>query len=249
MNDRRFAPGSVALVTGASSGIGLATARALVSEKYRVILASRRVERLEKIADELGALAHPIELDVTDAESVKRLPDRLPAEFEPVSILINNAGHAIGGTGPLSSEEAYTWTDIVETNVQGLVRVTHSLLGSMIARRAGDIVNIGSTAGIKSVIHRAAYGASKAAVHMFSENLRLELAGSGVRVIEIVPGLTRTEFSMKRLRGDTKAADQFLSSIENPLKPDDIARSILFALHQPASVSLSTIVIVPSERP
>lgn len=245
---RRFQPGTVALVTGASSGIGLATAKALLDEGYRVVLAARRIERLSKIAAKLGDSAFPLELDVKDADAVAGLIDGLPAPFKQIDILVNNAGHAIGGIGPFSGEQAATWADMIETNVQGLLRVTHAIIGGMMKRGAGDIVNLGSVAGIRTLSQRAAYGASKAAVHTFSDNLRVELAGSGVRIIEILPGLTRTEFSLTRLRGDKAAADQFLTSIGEPLDSADVARAILFALHQPARVSIAEIVIVPSER-
>ena len=240
--------GAVALVTGASSGIGHATARALASEGFRVVLSARRLDRIAEASKEIGPSSYPLCLDVRDRKGIDDIFNQLPVEFRQIDVLVNNAGHAIGGTGAFNAEPSEIWDDLIDTNVRGLMRVTNAVIGGMISRGAGDIVNIGSVAGIRSTIHRAVYGASKAAVHMFSENLRLELAGTGVRVTEVLPGLTRTEFSVTRLRGDQEKAASFLASGGTPLKPEDVARAILFALTQPAHVSIAQLVIVPSTR-
>jgi 3-hydroxy acid dehydrogenase / malonic semialdehyde reductase len=246
MTGRGIRPGAVALVTGASSGIGRATARALACEGCRVILTARRADRLAELAGEIGAGAVAIPLDVRDGVGVAGLIDRLPPEARAIDILINNAGHDVGGRRRFDQGAMDDWADIIQTNVQGLLRVTRAVLPDMLARGSGDIVSIGSLSGVRSTPELSAYGASKAAVHMFCENLRSELAGSGVRVIEILPGPTCTEFALERYRGDERKAQAFYAGVGIPLAADDIARAIVFALQQPVHVTVAQLMLVPS---
>ena len=180
------------LVTGASSGIGESTSRLLIANGYRVVGAARSEARLAQLGDELGERFHPCRLDVTDARAVASLPGSLPAAFREIEVLVNNAGHDTGGRRSFEAGSAEQWCDIIETNVQGLIRVTRALIDGMLERGRGHIVNIGSIAGIRPCATMSAYSASKYAVHGLSETLRLDYAGKGIRVSEILPGLVRT---------------------------------------------------------
>jgi 3-hydroxy acid dehydrogenase/malonic semialdehyde reductase len=235
---------TIALVTGASSGIGEAISRLLVAHQYRVIGAARNMSKLKALADELGESFHPLDLDVIDADSVSSLIDRLPFELQAIDVLINNAGHDIGGRRSFELGTAAQWSHTIETNVQGLMRVTHAVIHGMLNRGRGHILNMGSIAGIKPFATVAAYVASKYAVHGFSESLRLDYAGKGIRVSEIMPGMVRTGFASERL-GDANAADAFYDSFDQLLTPEDIAETVLFALQQPKHVEISELVVMP----
>lgn len=234
----------IALVTGASSGIGEAICRLLISHQYRVIGAARNEAKLQALCDELGALFHPLVLDVTDAQSVISLVESLPTDLRSIEILINNAGHDIGGRRSFEKGSAQQWSDIIETNVQGLMRITHAVIDGMLERGHGHVVNLGSIAGLKPTAAMAAYVASKYAVHGFSETLRLDYAGKGIRVTEIMPGLVRTDFAHQRL-GDIEKANEFYDSFESYLNPEDIAETVLFALQQPKHVEIAQLVVLP----
>jgi 3-hydroxy acid dehydrogenase/malonic semialdehyde reductase len=235
---------SIALVTGASSGIGEAISRKLIGSQYSVIGAARNAEKLENLRQELGDQFHPFILDVNDAEAVASFNERLPKELQAIDVLINNAGHDIGGRQSFEQGSADQWCHTIETNVQGLMRVTHAVIHGMLKRGSGHVLNIGSIAGIKPFATVAAYVASKYAVHGFSESLRLDYAGKGIRVTEIMPGMVRTGFASERL-GDTEAADAFYDSYEQLLAPEDIAETVAFALQQPKHVEISELVVMP----
>ncbi len=241
-------PGSVALVTGASSGIGAATARRLAGLDCRVVCAARRVDRLAEIAGELGEQAKPLELDVTDPSSVQRLGERLPEGWRDISILVNNAGHDVGGRRAFHEGTSEEWASIIETNVIGLVRVTRELIGGMRERDHGHIVNIGSIAGFQPYATGTMYSSSKHAVHGFSESLRLDYVSSGIRVTEIMPGMVRTGFAQARW-GDRERAERFYDDFGTCLSPDDVARAVAFALQQPPHVVISQLVVVPNSQP
>ncbi len=196
------------------------------------------------LIDELGELFHALELDVTDAAAVKTISSSLPAAFQQIDVLINNAGHDAGGRRPFSEGSADQWCDIIETNVQGLIRVSHTLVKGMLERGSGHIVNLGSIAGLKPYATGSAYVASKYAVHGLSETLRLEYADKGVRVTEIMPGLVRTGFAEQRL-GDAEKASEFYDSFEQCLDPQDVAETVLFALQQPRHVEIAQLVVLP----
>jgi NADP-dependent 3-hydroxy acid dehydrogenase YdfG len=244
-SEAAFPAGNTALVTGASSGIGEAIAVALVDQGYRVICAARRLDKLAELTGRLGSQAHALELDVTDGSSVESLHARLPEDWQSIDILVNNAGHDKGGRRRFDEGNAADWADIIDTNVTGLVRTTHAVIPAMIERDHGHIVNIGSIAGISSYANSTIYSGSKHAVHGFSESLRLDYAGTGIRVTEILPGMVRTNFALARWR-DQARADSFYDDFGVCLAPEDIARTVLFAIQQPSHVVISQLVVVPS---
>src|SRR5208282_740591 len=194
--------GSVALVSGASRGIGEAMVHALAARGARVIATARKRERLDKLVECHGKDILPLALDVTDAGAVCGLVAALPADWRAVDILVNNAGSDVGGRRRFDEGGIAEWASTIETNVTGLMRVTHAILPGMLARGRGHIVNLGSVAGLRPMAASVAYNTSKAAVHMFSDSLRRDLKGTGIRVSEIMPGTARTGFAEARWRGD-----------------------------------------------
>ncbi len=232
------------LVTGASGGIGEAICRLLVARGHRVVASARSLEKLENLASELGDALRPLALDVTDPDAVLNLPAALPRGFDKIDILVNNAGHDTGGRRRFDEGSAEQWCDIVETNVQGMIRVTHALIDGMLQRGNGHIVNLGSIAGLKPYASGAAYVTSKYAVHGFSDTLRLDYAGKGIRVTEIMPGLVRSGFAGQRL-GDSGQAQEFYDSFDACLQPEDVAETVAFALAQPRHVEIAQLVILP----
>lgn len=237
---------AVALVTGASSGIGEATAEALVAAGYGVVATARRQDRLAALAARLGSACHAAPLDVTDDRSVAAVLAGLPPSFRTIDILVNNAGHDVGGRRRFDRGKLAEWESIIDTNVKGLVRVTMAIVPQMLERRHGHIVNIGSVAGSSGYAGIAVYAASKFAVRGFSESLRKDCRGTGLRVTEIIPGLVRTEFARTRWKGDAAKADAFYAAGKGTLAPADIARAIVFAVEQPAAVTIAQIVAVPT---
>lgn len=242
-----FPAGSTALVTGASSGIGESIATTLVRNDFRVVCAGRRGDKLEDLVRRLGSGAHPLELDVTDPTSVENLLSRLPEDWRSIDVLVNNAGHDEGGRRRFDEGSADQWASIIETNVIGLIRTTRAVIPAMVERDHGHIVNIGSIAGISPYATGTIYSASKHAVHGFSESLRLDFAGTGIRVTEILPGLVRTNFALTRWHDQTRA-DNFYDDFGACLAPEDIARTVLFAVQQPPNVVISQLVVVPSAQ-
>jgi 3-hydroxy acid dehydrogenase/malonic semialdehyde reductase len=238
----------IALVSGASSGIGRAIATALLSAGARVVLAGRNEAALEQAAARHGSRAHVLPLDVTDYAAVDALAESLPVEFRSLDLLVNNAGHDVGGRTPFHQGRTEDWTSIIETNVSGLMRVTHAVLPGMIARGRGDIVNIGSINALRVIPEMVAYGASKAAVHAFSDGLRGDLASTPIRVIEILPGLVETDIVVRRFRGDQARAKAYYESFGMALKPEDIAAGILYAVSQPPHITVAQLTILPTNR-
>lgn len=234
----------VALVSGASGGIGEAIARELIAASYHVVGAARDKTKLKRLADELGQAFYPMVLDVTDADAVAKLPQNLPPAFSQIEVLINNAGHDTGGRRLFDEGSAEQWCQIVETNVQGTIRLTHALIDGMLQRGSGHIVNLGSIAGIKPYATGTAYVSSKYAVHGFSETLRLDYAGRGIRVSEIMPGLVRSGFAEQRL-GDAQQAQQFYDGFDQSLLPEDVAHTVVYALQQPPHVEIAQLVVLP----
>jgi NADP-dependent 3-hydroxy acid dehydrogenase YdfG len=209
-----------------------------------VVAAARNESSLQELAKDLGDGLYPLVLDVTDAAAVAGLAGVLPAEFSDVSVLINNAGHDIGGRRSFEEGSAEQWCDIIETNVQGTIRLTRALIDGMLARGSGHVVNIGSIVGLVPQATMTAYVSSKYAVHGLSETLRLDYAGRGIRVTEIMPGLVRTGFAEQRL-GDAQAAAQYYDSCEQCLQPEDVAQTVLYALQQPKHVEIAQMVVLP----
>jgi 3-hydroxy acid dehydrogenase/malonic semialdehyde reductase len=232
-------------ITGASSGFGAAAARRFAARGDRVIAAARRADRLQSLADELGAgVLLPLTLDVRDRSAVERVTTRLPADFAEVDILVNNAGLALG-LGPAQQADLDEWDQMIQTNCTGLVHVTRAFLPQMVARGAGHVVNLGSIAGTYPYPGGNVYGATKAFVHQFSLNLRSDLHGTGVRVTCIEPGLVGgTEFSQVRFGGDRDRAAAVYAGT-HALTAEDIAAAIEWATSQPAHVNINTIELMP----
>jgi 3-hydroxy acid dehydrogenase/malonic semialdehyde reductase len=237
-----------AVVTGAAGGMGRAITRALLESVRRVVLVDRDSDSLGQFAAEMGDNTFPIQLDISDAESVDRLPDQIPEAFRPVDILVNNAGHDIGGRTRFNIGPADDWSGIIQTNLIGLMRVTRIILPDMVRRNTGHIVNMSSINAVRIIRDMAAYSASKAGVHMFTETLRGELAETAIRVTEMQPGLTRTGIILTRYRGDKKKEKDYFDQFKMALDPVDIARSIVFALDQPPHVQIAEMMILPVNR-
>ena len=237
-----------ALVTGASGGMGTAICRALIADGRRVILADREAESVQALATELGAAAHALVLDITDAIAVTELPASVPEAFGPIDVLINNAGHDIGGRTRFDIGAMEDWAGILETNLIGTLRVTRAILPDMVARDRGDIVMMSSINALRIIPDMAAYSTSKSALHAFTETLRGELAETGIRVTEINPGLTKTGIIRRRYRGDTAKEKAYFDQFKLALEPEDIARSVMFALSQPDHVQIAQIVVLPINR-
>ena len=227
----------VAVVTGASSGIGAATARALAKAGYRVIAGARRIDRLEALARETGGTARS--LDVTDAASVAAFCDAVP---ERLHLLVNNAGGA-QGFDPVAQAKDEDWVWMYEANVLGLMRVTRALLPRLEAGR-GHIVNVTSIAGREVYPGGAGYTAAKHAAVAVTRTLRLELAGTPVRVTDIAPGMVETEFSIVRFKGDAERAGKVYEGL-TPLTAEDIAECVAWAVTRPAHVNIDEIVVKP----
>ena len=234
----------VVLISGASSGIGEAICRLLIEQEYRVVGAARNESRLQQLAAELGEGFYPLVLDVTDSAAVAGVQQALPREFHDIEVLVNNAGHDVGGRRLFDEGSAEQWCDIIETNVQGTIRLTRALIEGMLDRGSGHILNMGSIAGIKSYATMTAYVSSKYAVHGFSETLRLDYAGRGIRVTEIMPGLVRTGVAQQRL-GDAQQAQEFYDDAEQCLQPEDVARTVIYAIQQPRHVEIAQLVVLP----
>jgi 3-hydroxy acid dehydrogenase/malonic semialdehyde reductase len=237
-----------AFLTGAAGGMGMAIARALVEAGHRVVLADRDEGRLAQFAKTLGPSVAAIALDITDAKRVAQLPDLIPESFRPIDILINNAGHDIGGRKRLDVGSVDDWAAIIDTNLTGTIRVTHALLPDMVRRNTGDIVNMSSINALRIVADMAPYSASKAGIHMMTETIRAELAETAIRVIEINPGLTRTDIIVGRYRGDQAMAQAYFDQFKLALDPEDVARTILFAIQQPHHVQIAQLVVLPVNR-
>lgn len=230
----------IAVVTGASSGIGAAAARQLAQAGYRVVLGARRLDRLEEVAESLDAECHV--LDVTDTQSVQSFCDRVPQ----VNVLVNNAGGALGLATVAEADEEH-WRTMYDTNVLGLMRMTRALLPALEKSGAGHVVNIGSIAGVEVYPGGAGYTAVKHAVRAVSETLRLELLGKPIRVTEIAPGLVETEFSLVRFDGNAERARKPYQGM-TPLTADDIADAIVWAVSRPAHVNIDFLVIRPLDQ-
>jgi len=229
-----------AVVTGASSGIGAATARRLATEGFHVFLAARRADRIERLAAEIGGTA--VVTDVTDEASVAALAEKVGPTLD---VLVNNAGGAYGST-PVAEADTDEWRTMYDVNVIGLMQVTRALLPALIASGAGAIVNVGSTAGRVAYEGGAGYTAAKHGTKVVNETLRLELVDKPVRVMEIAPGMVKTEeFSLVRFGGDQAKADAVYAGVAEPLVAEDIADAITWMITRPAHVSIDELVIRP----
>src|SRR5438105_1736905 len=233
--------GRVAVVTGASSGIGEATARGLVAAGFRVVLGARREDRLMAVARELGGRG--LVLDVRDPASIDSFTAAIAAEYSQVEILVNNAGLA-AGLQPLAEGSDDDWVQMMETNVVGLLRVTKALLPLLRRAPRAHIVNLGSVAGFEVYPGGVGYTASKHAVRAITKTLRLELVGEPIRVTEIAPGMVETEFSLVRFKGDRERAAAVYQGMQ-PLTGADVADCIVWAVTRAAHVNIDELVVRP----
>lgn len=235
-------------ITGASAGIGLATARAFAAQGARLLLAARRHDRLAAERPHLTGAAdvHTLQLDVTHAEAVQQAIATLPASWQAIDILVNNAGLS-RGLDKLHEGKLDDWEEMIDTNVKGLLYVTRAVVPGMVERGRGHIVNIGSTAGHVTYPNGAVYCATKAAENRITEGLRQDLLGTPLRVTTIDPGMVETEFSQVRFRGDQSRAAKVYENI-TPLHPDDVADAILYATTRPAHVNISQILLTPTAQ-
>ena len=233
-------PNPTAVVTGASSGIGAATARRLAAVGFHVWCAARREERIKELADEIGGTA--VRCDVTDADQVAALAEAVGPRLD---VLVNNAGGAFGAD-PVAEADADQWRQMYEVNVIGLMQVTKALLSALIASGAGVILNVGSTAGRIAYEGGAGYTAAKHGTKVVTETLRLELYDQPVRVCEIAPGMVRTdEFATVRFGGDEEKAAAVYAGVAEPLVAEDIADAITWMVTRPSHVNIDELVIRP----
>jgi len=236
------------LLTGAAGGLGEAIARAVVGAGRRVVLVDRNEESLNRLSSALGSAAHPVRLDITDHAAVDGLLGQVPDALRPIEVLVNNAGHDIGGRTRFDQGSPDDWSDIIRTNLIGTMRVTRALLPAMVARNSGHIVKISSINAVRIVPDMAAYSASKAGVRMFTETIRGELSETAIRVTEILPGLTRTGIILTRYRGDRAKEKAYFDQFKMALNPEDIARVVAFALEQPPHVQIAEVMVLPVNR-
>ncbi|HTU54893.1 MAG TPA: SDR family NAD(P)-dependent oxidoreductase [Acetobacteraceae bacterium] len=231
-------------ISGASAGFGAAIAGRSVADGNRVIAAARRRDRLAALREELGERLLPFPLDITDPAAVAALPAALPAGWQEVDVLVNNAGLALG-LDPAQRAKLSDWDRMVATNVTGLLHLTHAFLPGMFARNRGHIVNLGSTAGRYPYPGGHVYGASKAFVAQFSLNLRADLVGTNIRVTDLEPGLVGgTEFSAVRFGDPARAASVYAGT--TPLTPEDIAEAVAWAVGLPPHVNVNRMEIMPT---
>ncbi|MDU0368932.1 SDR family NAD(P)-dependent oxidoreductase [Hymenobacter endophyticus] len=236
-----------AFVTGASSGIGRATAVALAEDGFRLVLAGRRRERLEELATELvGTPTHLLTFDVRDRAAVEAAVSSLPTEFQDVDVLINNAGNA-HGLAPIQEGNPQDWDDMLDGNVKGLLYVSRAVLPAMMRRNVGHIVNIGSIAGHEAYANGNVYCASKAAVASLTKGMRLDLLPHNIRVAEVNPGAVETEFSEVRFKGDAARAAKVYDGFE-PLKAEDVADVIRFMVTRPPHVNVAEVLLLPAAQ-
>jgi serine 3-dehydrogenase len=230
-----------AIVTGATSGIGQATVRALVGAGWQVIATGRRAERLNGLAKELGPQVHAAVFDIRDAEATRGAIDALPEAFRGIDLLVNNAGLALG-TAPAQSADLDQWRTMIDTNVTALVTITRTLLPTLVERR-GAIVNIASVAGTYPYAGGNVYGGTKAFVQQFTLGLRSDLHGTGVRVTSIDPGMVETEFTV--IRTGNQTASDTLYEGANPMTAEDIAGTILWIATLPPHLNVNRLEIMP----
>ena len=234
------------LITGASSGIGAACAEIFAHGGYRLILTGRRAERLEEIAERLDTEVLTLAFDVRDKHQVQQALASLPEEWKDIDILINNAGLA-AGMDPIQSGSYDDWEQMIDTNVKGLLYMTREISPGMVARRKGQIINIGSIAGKEVYANGNVYCATKHAVDALSKAMRIDLVQYGIKVTNVAPGLVETEFSIVRFKGDqTKASNVYQGML--PLTGKDIAEVIWYVANTPAHVTINDILVMPTAQ-
>ncbi len=240
----------VVFITGASAGIGAACARAFAAEGARLLLAARRVERLETIRAELQqagvAAVHNLRLDVQDRTAVESAIAALPEDWRAIDVLVNNAGLS-RGLDKLWKSEPDDWEEMIDTNVKGMLWVTRAVVPGMLERGRGHVINIGSTAQEIAYPGGSVYCGTKAAVKLINDGLREDLLGTPVRVTSIDPGMVETEFSEVRFRGDKERAAKVYKGV-TPLTPDDVADAIVWAATRPAHVNIAHVLMTTIDQ-
>ena len=235
-----------ALITGATSGIGMATAKLFAAKGYKLILCGRRTERLNELKNELNTEVHTLTFDVRNREDVFKALESIPNEFQDIDILLNNAGNA-HGLSSIQNGNLDDWDAMMDGNVKGLLYVTKAILPNMIARNSGFIVNIGSVAAKEVYPNGNVYCASKHAVDALSKSMRVDLAGHNIRVAAIHPGAVETEFSEVRFKGDTEKAAGVYQGFD-ALQAQDIAEIIEFITSRPGHVNIEDLVVYPTAQ-
>ncbi len=233
-----------AFITGATSGIGMATAKLFAKNGVKLILCGRREERLKSLSKELSKITtvHTLKFDVRNKEEVFAAVQSLPKEFSTIDILINDAGNA-HGMDAIDEGNIDDWDAMLDINVKGLLYVSKAILPKMIARKSGQIINIGSTAGKEVYPKGNVYCASKHAVDAINQGMRIDLNGKGIKVGAINPGLVQTEFSEVRFKGDSEKAEKVYQGY-TPLKPEDVADIIWFAVTRPPHVNIADLTVM-----
>lgn len=237
-----------ALVTGATSGIGRATARILARNNYKIILCGRREDRLKELEKELSAFTqiHTLSFDVRDKKAVFESINALPSDFSKIDVLINNAGNA-HGLDPIQTGDLEDWDAMIDINVKGLLYVSKAIIPKMIEQKSGHIINIGSIAGKEVYPNGNVYCASKHAVDALNKSMRMDLNPYGIRVGAIHPGMVETEFSEVRFKGDTNRAANTYKDIK-PLQAEDIADIIHFVVSRPYHVNIADLIVFPTAQ-
>ncbi len=240
----------IVLITGASSGIGLACAHAFAQQGARLILTARRKQKLDALAKELkqehGTESCVFELDVRNQSAVQTTLHNLPTEWQEIEVLVNNAGLS-RGLNKLHEGKIQDWEEMIDTNIKGLLYATHQVLPGMVARGRGMIINIGSIAGHEVYVGGNVYCATKHAVDAITRGLRWDLVDTPIRVCTVDPGLVETEFSMVRFRGDEQRAKTVYQNI-TPLRPEDIAEMVVFCATRPAHVEVAEMIVLPTSQ-
>ena len=231
-----------ALVTGVTSGIGLATARKLHAAGFRIIGTGRNLEALNKLSAELGDAFLPLNSDVTDCKATEESVRSIPAEWSEIDVLVNNAGLALG-LEPEFEGSLDDWFTMIDTNIKGLLHMTRLIVPGMIERGRGHIINVGSVAGDAAYANGAVYCATKSAVKTITDGLRIDLVNTPLRVTLVKPGLVETNFSKVRFHGDEERADNVYKGI-TPLTGDDIADTIVYAVQAPAHVQIAELLVL-----
>ena len=232
------------LITGASAGFGKALAERLIAKGHRVIGCARRLDKLNALAETLGEAFLPVVMDVSDTASIPQIIADLPADFKQIDVLVNNAGLALG-TEPAHSASLDDWMRMTDTNIKGLMALTHAVLPAMVARDSGYIINVGSIAGSWPYFGGNVYGATKAFVKQFSLNLRADLIGTQVRVTNLEPGnVAGTEFSNVRYHGDDDKAAQVYDGFKT-MTGDDIGDILLWLIESPAHININRLEVMP----
>ncbi len=241
---------NIVLITGASSGIGASCARIFAQAGAKLILAARRLERLEKLAEQLGkdygTSSYLLAIDVCDRLSCQSVLDNLPAAWTNIDILINNAGLS-RGLDKLQEASIQDWEEMIDTNIKGLLYMTRMILPGMVTRGRGHVINLGSIAGHQTYPGGSVYCATKAAVKSISEGLKQDLLGIPIRVTSVDPGMVETDFSAVRFRGDAEKASKVYQGL-TPLTPDDVADVIFFCATRSPHVNINEVIMMPVDQ-